>query len=117
MLYAIVALLLFQLLGEAASSWLNVPLPGALLGMTLLLLALIALGRTPRGLQRTAGGLLPHLMLLFIPSVVAVMTQMDYLTSEWLPFIVASLAGTAITIVVTAATLKFLLKRQQKPKC
>lgn len=114
MLYAIAALLLFQLLGEAISQWLNIALPGALIGMTLLLLGLMALGRTPRALQRTSGGLLAHMMLLFIPSVVAVITQVDYIASEWLPFLAACLAGTAITIVVTAATLQFLLRRSRK---
>lgn len=113
MLYAIAALLLFQFIGEALSQWLDIALPGALLGMALLLLALIALGRTPKALQRTAGGLLSHMMLLFIPSVVAVITQVDYIASEWLPFIVACLAGTAITIVVTAVTLQFLLNRSR----
>ncbi|HLU14386.1 MAG TPA: CidA/LrgA family protein [Burkholderiaceae bacterium] len=117
MLYAIAALLLFQFLGEAISLWLDIALPGALVGMALFLLALISIGRTPAALQRTAGGLLGHMMLLFIPSVVAVMTQVDYIAAEWLPFIAACLAGTAITIVVTAATLQFLLKRTRRDEC
>ena len=112
MLYAITALLLFQLMGEVISQWLTIALPGPLIGMALLLIALCIFGRTPDALRRTSNGLLAHLMLLFIPAVVAVMTQVDYIASEWLPFIVACIGGTAITIVVTAATLQFLLKRQ-----
>ena len=114
MLYAIAALLLFQLIGEAISQWLTIALPGPLIGMALLLIALCILGRTPVALRRTSNGLLAHLMLLFIPAVVAVMTQVDYIASEWLPFIVACIGATAITIVVTAATLQFLLKRQNR---
>lgn len=114
MLYAIAALLLFQFTGEAISQWLGIALPGPLIGMSLLLIALCILGRTPAALRRTSNGLLGHLMLLFIPAVVAVMTQVDYIASEWLPFIAACIGATAITIVVTAATLQFLLKRQNR---
>ncbi len=114
MLYAIAALLLFQFIGEALSKWLNVALPGPLLGMALLLIALCAFGRTPVALRRTSNGLLAHLMLLFIPSIVAVMTQVDYISSEWLPYIAGAIGATALTIMATAATLQFLLKRQNR---
>lgn len=118
MLFAIAALLLFQLIGETISRWLNGAVPGALIGMALLLIALCVLGRTPKALLRTSNGLLAHLMLLFIPAVVAVMTQTEYLASEWLPFIVACIGATALTILATAATLRFFLKRQdKKPQC
>lgn len=114
MIYAIAALLLFQFVGEFISRWLNIPLPGTLLGMALMLVALCIVGRTPKALQRTSDGLLKHLMLLFVPAVAGIMTQMDYIAAEWLPFIVASVGATAITIVVTAATLRFLLRRQNR---
>lgn len=114
MLYAIAALLLLQLTGEAVAGWLDVALPGALIGMVLMLIALCILRRTPAALRRTSNGLLGHLMLLFIPSVVAVMTQTEYIAAEWLPFIAAAIGATALTILATAATLQFLLKRQNR---
>lgn len=114
MLYAIAALLLLQLLGDFISRWLNLALPGALIGMMLMLVALIALGRTPVPLRRTSNGLLGHLMLLFIPSVVAIMTQTEYIAAEWLPFIAAAVGATALTLLVTAVTLQFFLKRQNR---
>lgn len=118
MLYAFLALLLFQFIGEAVSRLLNGVVPGALIGMALLLVALCVLGRTPQGLLRVANGLLPHLMLLFIPAVVAVMTQAEYMASEWLPFLGACIGATALTILATAATLRFFLNRQnRKPEC
>lgn len=118
MLYAFAALLLFQFMGEAISRLLNGVVPGALIGMALLLAALCMLGRTPKPLHRASNALLPHLMLLFIPAVVAVMTQAEYMASEWLPFIGACIGATALTILATAATLRFFLKRQNgKPEC
>lgn len=113
MLYSLAVLLLLQFLGEWIRQALGIPVPGPLIGMALMLVALCLLGRLPRALRHTSNGLLSHLMLLFIPSVVAIMTQTDRIAAEWLPFIAACILATAITTVVTAATLKFMLRRQQ----
>ncbi len=110
MLHAITALFFFQLLGELLVQWLRLPFPGALAGMLLLLVALLALGRVPDSLERVAAALLQNMMLLFIPSVAAVMLHFDLLRREWLPFAVAGVAGAAITLVVTAWTLRRLLR-------
>ena len=110
MVYALTALFAFQLLGELLVQWLRLPLPGALAGMLLLLAALLALGRIPDALERTAGGLLQNMMLLFIPAITGVMLHFDRIAREWLPFLVAGIAGAGITLVVTAWTLRWLLQ-------
>lgn len=110
MLYALTALFVFQLLGELLVRLAGLPLPGALAGMLLLLAALLALGRVPLALERTAGGLLQNMMLLFIPAIAGVMLHFDRIAREWLPFLVAGIAGAAITLVVTAWTLRWLLR-------
>lgn len=112
MLYAFAALFTFQLLGEALVRILGLPLPGALMGMLLLLGAIAALGRVPEALERTAGGLLQNMMLLFIPAIVGVMLHFERIAREWLPFLAASIGGAAVTLVVTACTLRWLLRRQ-----
>lgn len=111
MLHAIAALLLFQLLGELIVRWTGLPLFGSLLGMGLLFAALILLRRTPEALERTSSWLFRHMMLMFIPLVAGVVVHADRVSAEWLPFAVACLAGSAITIVVTALTLQWMLKR------
>ena len=112
MLYAFAALLAFQWAGEVLAQSLQLPLPGALLGALLLLMALLAYGRLPVPLAQTAQGLLQHMMLLFIPTITAVMLQLQRLSQEWLPFVVAGVVGAAITFAVTAWTLQWLLARQ-----
>lgn len=110
MLYAFTALLAFQLLGELLVQWLHLPLPGALAGMLLLLVALLAYGHVPQVLERTAGTLLQNMMLLFLPAIAGVMLHFDRIAREWLPFLVAGIAGAGITLAVTAWTLRRLLK-------
>lgn len=111
MLQAFTLLLVCQVAGDAFVRFAGLPLPGAVLGMILLLFGLLALGRVPAGLGRCADSLLPHMMLLFIPSVAGVMQHFERVAQEWRPFLVASVAGTFITMVVTAVTLRWLLRR------
>lgn len=112
------ALVLFLLLGEATTRWLGLPVPGSLIGMVLLLLALIVRGRAPAGLQAACTPLLRHLMLFFIPAVAGVMTQFALVADEWLPFLAACTIGTALTLVVTAMSLRWSLRRmgQEPPR-
>ncbi len=111
MLQALAALLLFQLLGELIVRWIALPLPGALVGMALLLVALILKGRVPEALERTTGRMFRHMMLMFTPLVAGVVVHYERVSAEWLPFLVACFAGAAVTIVVTALTLQWLMRR------
>ena len=74
--------------------------------------------RTPAGLEAACTPLLRHLMLFFIPAVAGVMTQFALVADEWLPFLAACTLGTALTLVVTAMTLRWSLRRmgQEPPR-
>ena len=54
MIYAVAALLAFQLMGEVAVRALHLPLPGALAGMLLLFAALLWRGKVPAPLANTS---------------------------------------------------------------
>ncbi len=101
-------LLCCQLVGEAVSQGLGVPIPGPVLGL-LLLLALLVVRRGPTAeLQGTAGTLLRHLSLLFVPAGVGVVTQLDALRANWLPVTVAILVSTALGLGVTGWVMQRL---------
>lgn len=111
MLYAVLALLAFQWLGEALVRALGWPLPGALVGALLLLAGLLVLGRLPKALEQVCGALLQNMMLLFIPIISGVMLHFERIASEWLPFIVSCVVGAALTLVVTAVVFRWMLAR------
>ncbi len=113
MLQAFAILLVFQLIGEVAVQVLRMPLPGPLVGMLLLFGALVWRGGVPDSLRETAGSLLRHMMLLFIPAVAGVMMYFDRVSAEWLPFFAAGIGGAAITLALTALTLRWLLRRRE----
>lgn len=112
MLYALAVLFAFQLLGELVVRTTDLPLPGALLGTLLLLLGLLLYKRLPKALEDTAQLLLQNMMLLFIPVIAGVMLEFDHLRREWLPFVLACIAGAAVTFTATALTFRFFLQRQ-----
>ena len=55
--------------------------------MLLLFLSLLARGAIPDALRDTAGELLAHLSLLFVPAGVGVMVHFPRLAAEWLPIV------------------------------
>ena len=115
MLYALAALFAFQLVGEAIVQFFQLPFPGALLGALLLLAGLLAYARLPQALEHTSQTLLQNMMLLFIPTIAGVMLHFDRIAREWQPFLIAGVAGAAITFVVTALTFQWMLGREKQP--
>ncbi len=104
-------LLLCQTAGELLARLLQLPLPGPVLGMLLLLVALRwPLVRTPVG--AVADALLAHLSLLFVPVGVGVMTHMGLLSTYGLRMLVAIVLSTWIGLVVSALVLRALLRRE-----
>ena len=110
-LYAFLALIVLQWVGEVLVQSLGLPLPGALVGALLLLVGLLLLGRLPKALEQTSGALLQNLMLLFIPIVAGVMLHFERIASEWLPFLASGIGGAVLTLLVTAAVFRWLLQR------
>jgi holin-like protein len=100
----------FQLIGEVIARTFALPVPGPVIGMALLFLALVVRGDPSTELRDTAQGLLRHLSLLFVPAGTGVMLHFQRMSDEWLPILTALVLGTAITIALTALVLRFLLR-------
>jgi holin-like protein len=115
-LQALTILLAFQLIGEGISQVLRLPIPGPVVGMGLLLLALAARPRLAEPLRATAQGVLQHLSLLFVPAGVGVMLHARRVADEWVAIAIALVASTVLGIAATALTVRFLAgRRRPKP--
>lgn len=112
MLNAITLLLVFQLAGEVIARGLGIPLPGPVLGMALLFVALILRGGPSKNLQATATGLLGHLSLLFVPAGAGIMLHADRLASEWQALLAALVISTLAALAVSALVLTVILRRR-----
>ena len=106
MLSALTQLLIFQLAGEVIARGLNLPLPGPVLGMLLLFLALAVRGAPDHELQTTSQNLLQHLSLLFVPAGTGIMVHLHRVADEWVALLLSLLVSTFATLVVTALAMK-----------
>jgi holin-like protein len=111
MLGAFTSLLLFQLAGEVAVRWLRLPLPGAVVGMLLLFGWLVIRSSVPEHLRAAGNTLLQHLMLLLVPATTGVMVHGKRVGEEWLSILLAGVGGAALTMAVTALTVRLLIAR------
>lgn len=101
-------ILICQLAGETVQVATDIPVPGPVIGMAILFTGLLIKRGLPQGLYETAGGLLRHLALLFVPAGVGVMLHVPRLSDEWWPVFLAIVPGTLIAIAITALVMERL---------
>lgn len=108
MVRGLTLLLLFQLCGEFISRSLALPIPGNVMGMGLLLVALATGLVKLKWLEEAAELLLANLALLFVPAGVGVMVYGDLIAAEWLPISVATVLSTFVVMAVTGRLAQHL---------
>lgn len=101
-------LLMFQFAGEMIRAVTGLPVPGPVIGMVLLLIALLAKVPVPAGIHETSRKVLAYLGLLFVPAGAGVVTRLPMIGAHWLPIMVAVVGSTVITMVVTAVVMRGL---------
>ena len=111
MIEALATLLIFQLVGETLTHGFGLPIPGPVIGMALLLVALSLRPNLLAKIRATGTTLLSHLSLLFVPAGVGVMVHFARLSEEGVAIVAAVVGSTLLAIVATAATAGWLMKR------
>lgn len=106
-------LLLFQSMGEVLARGTSLGLPGPVIGMLLLLLAL-RFASVSRAVSQTARILLEHLSLLFVPVGVGVMTHLALISQYGVRMLVTLVVSTWIGLAVTALVLRGMLKADSR---
>lgn len=103
-------LLLLQSLGELIARGLSLPLPGPVIGMLLLLLAL-RWAPVRASVAVCADFLLSHLSLLFVPVGVGVMTHLSLVSQYGVRMMAVVIASTLLGLGVTVLSLHLLRER------
>ncbi|MGM0983969.1 MAG: CidA/LrgA family protein [Pseudomonadota bacterium] len=101
-------LLACQFAGELVARGLTLPIPGPVIGMVILLVALMIRGRVPSSLRLSGEGLLRYLTLLFVPAGVGLMVHFELIGADLWPIALTLVASTALTLGVTAWVLQRL---------
>ncbi|HNA99344.1 MAG TPA: CidA/LrgA family protein [Marmoricola sp.] len=112
MLLGLIAILTCQLVGEVIVRVLDLPIPGPVLGMVLMLIVLRVRRASPeRGPVATAAApLLKHLQLLFVPAGVGIVVLLEELRADWLPISVALWGSWLLGLVVTGWVVTLLIR-------
>jgi holin-like protein len=110
MLTSVTTLLGCQLAGEFLVRLMDLPIPGPVLGLVIMLAGLALRGGAPDALRDTANGLLKHLSLLFVPAGVGIMLHFERIGAEWLALIGAVMLSTWATIAVSAVVFRIVAR-------
>ena len=119
MIQGFLILLTCQLLGELIVISLNVPIPGSVVGMVLLLIGLVVRGDVPESLRMTGEGLLKALPLLLVPAGVGLIDYFSLLSAYWSELLIALFISTLVTMLVVVLLLKLLSEEKhtiEQPK-
>jgi len=104
MLAALAILLTCQLVGEVLSRLLSLSVPGPVIGLALLFVALVVRSDMPERVGPTARTILGHLSLLFVPAGVGVVGNLDLLRASWLPILVVLVVSTIAAMLASVGT-------------
>ncbi len=100
--------------GDVASAYLPIPIPGSVISMVLLLLLLLFGILKQQQVQPVGGYLLENMGILFLPSLVMVVEIWPLLRMYLFEIFFIGIVVTFVTFVVTALSLKGLLAWQRK---
>lgn len=100
-------LMFFLAVGELLSALL-VPLPGNVIGMILLSVALLCGVLSIESVKRASDVLLDNLAFLFVPPGVGIMVHTSLITENWLAVVLAVGLSTILVIAVTALMQQWL---------
>lgn len=104
---------LFYFLGEAVSYLINGFIPGSVLGMVFLFLALFFKLLNPENVRQTATLITRNMAVFFIPAAVGLMTYYELLSENLLAIITAITVSTVFVIVSVAFVQEYLEKRKR----
>ncbi|GAA0182246.1 CidA/LrgA family protein [Clostridium sediminicola] len=98
-------------LGEIVSKTFNLPIPGNVLGMIILLCLLSFKIVKVEMIDDISDFLLGYLPFFFIPAGVGLISNLDLLKEKWLEILLVCTLSTIIAIIVTGLTIQFVKRR------
>lgn len=111
---SVVLIILF--LCEALQQKFNIPVPGTILGMTVLLLLLIFKVIKLKSIENITNTLLGLLSIFFVPVNVGIVVMFDQIKDTWLSILLVLIVSTIVVMTVTGVTVQLLDKHFSKQK-
>jgi holin-like protein len=110
----LVILLAFQFVGQTISDAFSLTLPGPVIGMLLLFVALIIVKKTPRSLSDTSAMLIRHLSLFFLPAASGIFFLGASINQELPAIMLTLVVSTLVAMIITALCMQGLINEMTK---
>lgn len=101
-------------LGESLARLTGLPLPGAVLGMILLLALFGSKLVKPALVERGASWLLAEMLLFFVPAVLAVLDHREFLSILGLKILAVIVLGTTLVMGTTALAVDCCIRLRER---
>ncbi|WP_068268431.1 CidA/LrgA family protein [Caviibacter abscessus] len=109
-------ILIFSFLGEGLSPFIPLPIPGSVIGMFLLFIALETKIVNLKKIENVGSFLIANLGILFVPAGVGIMTKFGLIKEIWISFFVLTIVTTIISLIIIAKTVEIIKKYFEKGK-
>ena len=104
-------ILLFTFLGEALAALLPLPIPAAIYGLVLLLLALCTGLLKPHHIDETARFLIQIMSVLFVAPTVGILAHWGLIAPKLVPILVIMVVSTVVVFAVSGLVTKLFLRK------
>jgi holin-like protein len=104
------------LVGQILQQHFNLPIPGTVMGMIILLVLLLLKILKLQWVEKISSILLEHLSFLFVPAGVGILTSLDKFKGKVIPLFIVVMVSTIVVMVVTGVTVQLLIKNKKGEK-
>lgn len=100
-----------SLIGEAISTLFHLPIPGSIIGLIILFLALQFKILRLRHVSLVGNFLLANMTILFLPPAVGIMDKFHVIAPYLLPIVLIIIGALVINVIVIALVVQFIKTR------
>lgn len=115
-LIQLLIILVVSCIGELLNYFIPLPIPGSIYGM-ILLFVLLCCGVVKLSQIKETGKFLIDIMpILFVPSAVGIISQIEQLKSIWIQIIIITIVTTFIVMGITGLVTQLLIRKKRGNK-
>lgn len=112
MINGFIILIAFLFVGDIISTFFELPIPGAIIGMIMLFITLILRKKVDPSIDLVSRGLISALGMLFVPASVGVVQYFDLIKQQWPIMLFAGISTMFLTLGLTAFLFLSLSKKE-----
>jgi holin-like protein len=113
MVNGLIVLIAFLFAGDITSKALELPVPGGIIGMLFMLIALMIRGKVDEPIDFTSRNLIAYIGLLFVPAGVGISQYFDLLAQEWPIILFAGVSTMFLTLGISALLFRTLSQAEK----